>query len=239
MRRNRIALVVSVVGLMAVAPGASADTAALADTAARRAPSSLSVEASDDVVRFGHEVKLVATLVGPPGGQAIVIERLVGGEPTVVGRCVTRSGGRCAVTVQPRRTSTYRARFAGDGSWDASVSEPVPVAVRAAVRGRLRGAYDRAGRFLLFRRTDRVTFIVTVAPGRAGQRVWFPLGFNYGDGWRDGGTSSFRTDGDGRVLIYFAPRALPPGAYRIRAETRTDGAVLGAVSRTAFFRVKG
>ena len=235
MRRNAIAVILALVlGLaLAVTP------AAVADPAARRAPSSLSLAASDDVVRFGRSVRLTATLTGPPAGQTILIERIVGGEPTVVAGCVTGSDGRCSVTVEPRRNSTFRATFAGAGSWDASASQPVGVDVRAQVRASLRGSYDRAGRFLLFRRSDRVTFVASVAPGRAGQRVWFPLAFNYGDGWRDGGTSSFRTDGDGRVLIYFAPRSLPAGAYRIRAVTRAFRGVLGGASGIAYFRVKG
>jgi hypothetical protein len=236
MRRNIIAGVVA--AALAVVPVAAAVPDAVADAVARRATSSLSLTASDDVVRFGQGVRLVATLTGPPGGQTILIERLVGGEPTVVGGCVTGSAGRCSVSVRPRRSSTFRASFAGTGSWDASISGPVSVAVRAEVRGKLRGAYDRAGRYLLFRRNDRVTFVASVRPGRAGQRVWFPLGFNYGDGWRDGGTSSFRTDGDGRVLIYFAPGSLPAGSYRIRAVTRAYRGVLGAASRLVFFRVK-
>ena len=231
MRRIHIVLAAAVAFASVVTPAA-------ADPAARRAPSSLSLAASDDVVRFGHDVRLVATLTGPSGGQGILIQRIADGEPTVIGRCVTGSEGRCSVVVEPRRSSSFRASFAGAGSWDPSVSGPVNVAVRAEVRATLRGAYDRAGRFLLFRRSDRVTFVARVAPGRAGQRVRFPLGFNYGDGWHDGGASSFRTDADGRVLIYFAPRSLPAGAYRIRAVAGAFRGVLGAASRVVFFRVK-
>jgi hypothetical protein len=69
--------------------------------------------------------------------------------------------------------------------------------------------------------------------------VAFPLEFNYGHGWTDGGTSGFRTDGDGSVVIYFASRALPAGAYRIRAVTRSARGVLGGRSELAYFRVRG
>lgn len=215
-------------------------TAAAADTAveARRAPSTLDLTASDEVVRFGGTVRLVAALSGPPGGQAILIERLVGGEPTVIGGCVTGSAGRCAVGVRPRRTSTFRAVFAGTGSWDATTSVAVEVKVRTDVVGRLRGADDRKGRYHLYGRSDRVTFVVDVAPARRGQRVWFPLRFNAGHGWTDGGTSSFRTDGEGRVVIYFAPGSLPVGAYRLEAVTRPGRGLLGGRSRPAYFRVR-
>ena len=205
---------------------------------ARRAPSSV-VLAADDTIRFGTSVKLVATLTGPPPGQAILIERLVGGEPTVIGGCITGDAGRCAVTVKPRRASTFRAVFAGSGSWDPSTSAPATVRVRAHVDGKLRGFVGRAGRYRLYRRTDRVTFVVSVAPARGGQRVWLPLEFNYGSGWTDGGTSSFRARDDGGVTVFFAPRSLPRGAYRIQGVTRSRGGVLGDSSTLAYFRVKG
>jgi hypothetical protein len=208
-------------------------------SAARRAPTSLVLVASDGTIRYGASVKLVATLSGAPAGQAILIERLVGGEPTVIDGCITGEAGRCAVSVKPRRASTFRAVFAGSGSWNASTSAPENVAVRADVEGILRGSYNRAGRYRLFRRSDRVTFVVSVAPVRDRQRVVFPLEFNNGSGWKDGGTSRFRTGADGRVTIYFSPRSLPSGAYRIQGVTTSKRGVLGGSSQVAYFRVKG
>jgi hypothetical protein len=212
--------------------------AADGSAAARKAPSSVLLAPSDDTIRFGTGVKLVATLTGPPPGQAILVERL-GGEPTVIGGCITGDAGRCAVTVKPRRASTFRAVFAGSGSWDPSTSTPTTVEVRADVDGKLRGFFDRAGRYRLYRRTDRVTFVVSVAPARRGQQVWLPLEFNYGFGWKDGGTSSFRTEADGHVTVFFAPRSLPRGAYRIQGVTRSGRGVLGGPSALAYFRVRG
>jgi hypothetical protein len=205
---------------------------------ARRAAASLVLVASDSTIRYGTNVKLAVTLTGAPGGQAILIQRLVDGEPTVIGGCITGDAGRCAVSVKPRRASTFRAVFAGSGSWNASTSAPENVAVRADVDGSLRGSYDRAGRYRLFRRSDRVTFVVSVAPARDGQKVVFPLEFNYGFGWKHGGTSGFRTDADGRVTIYFGPRSLPRGAYRIKGVTTSQRGVLGGSSQVAYFRVK-
>jgi hypothetical protein len=233
MKRGATAVALGLVLTLVPVAGASAG-----DAAARRAPSTIDLTASDDVVRFGRSVRLVAALTGPPGGQAILIERLAGGDPTVIGGCVTGDAGRCSVAVKPRRGSTYRAAFAGAGSWDPATSAPVTVRVRADVDGKLRGADDRSGRYHLYRRSARVTFLADVAPRRRGQRVSFPLEFNYGHGWTDGGTSSFRTDGDGSVLIYFASRALPVGAYRIRAVTRSARGVLGGRSELVYFRVR-
>jgi hypothetical protein len=235
MKRATIAIGLGLV--LSLLPAAGAIAGASASTA-RRAPTSLVLVASDGTIRYGTSVKLAATLTGPPGGQAILIERLVGGEPTVIGGCVTGDAGRCAVSVKPRRASTFRAVFAGSGSWNASTSAPETVAVRADVDGTLRGFYDRAGKYRLYRRTDRVTFVVSVAPAREGQQVVFPLEFNYGFGWKHGGTSSFRTDADGRVTIYFAPGSLPLGAYRIQGVTTTQRGVLGGSSQLAYFRVR-
>lgn len=233
MRRRTIAIVAGLAVLVPVAAGPPA-----AAQEPRRAATSLTLRASDARITFGHSVRLVATLSGPPGGQAILVERIVGGEPTVIGGCVTGDAGRCTVALKPRRSSTYRAVFAGAGSWDPSTSGPAVVKVRAAVEATLKGFYDRAGKYRLYRTRDRVTFVARIAPTRDGTRVWFPLEFNYGRGWRDGGTSSFRAGTDGKVVIYFAPRSLPTGAYRIKAETRASARLLAGSSRLAFFRVK-
>ena len=237
MKRGRMAIGIGLA--LSLLPAGGAIAADDSTSVARRAPSSVSLAPSDDTVRFGTSVKLVATLTGPPPGQAILVERLVGGEPTVIGGCITGDAGRCAVTVKPRRASTFRAVFAGSGSWDPSTSPPATVRVRADVDGKLRGFFDRAGRYRLYRRTDRVTFVVSVAPARRGEQVWLPLEFNYGFGWKDGGTSSFRTEADGHVTVFFAPRSLPRGAYRIRGVTRSGRGVLGGSSALAYFRVKG
>jgi hypothetical protein len=235
-KRGRMAIGLGLA--LSLLPAGGAIAADGSSTAARRAPSSVTLAPSDDTIRFGTRVKLVATLTGPPPGQAILIER-VGGEPTVIGGCITGDAGRCAVTVKPRRASTFRAVFAGAGSSDPSTSTPATVRVRADVDGKLRGFFDRAGRYRLYRRTDRVTFVVSVAPGGRGQQVWLPLEFNYGFGWKDGGTSSFRTEADGHVTVFFAPRSLPSGAYRIQGVTRAARGVLGGSSALAYFRVKG
>ena len=234
MRRRTIAIVAGLAVLVPAGAGPPAGAGEL-----RRAATSLTLRASEARITFGHSVRLVATLNGPPGGQAILVERIVGGgEPTVIGGCVTGNAGRCTVALKPRLSSTYRAVFAGAGSWDPSTSGLATVKVRAAVEGTLKGFYDRAGKYRLYRTRDRVTFVARIAPARRGTRVWFPLEFNYGRGWRDGGTSSFRAGTDGKVVIYFAPRSLPTGAYRIKAETRASARLLAGSSRLAFFRVK-
>jgi hypothetical protein len=230
-------MIAAVAGLAVVLPVAGTPTAAIGAEPARAA-TTLTLRASEARVTFGDRLRLVATLEGPPGGQAILLERVATGGPTVIGGCVTGNAGRCAVVVKPRRATTYRAVFAGAGSWDPSTSDPVSVAVRMAVEGTLRGFTGRAGRYRLYPGRDRVTFVAHVEPERRGTRVWFPLEFNYGRGWRDGGTSSFRTTADGQVTIYFARGALPVGAYRIRAETRPTGGLLAGRSPLAYFRVK-
>jgi hypothetical protein len=202
-----------------------------------RVATSLSLRASDRTVVYGDRVRFLASLSGPGAGETIALERVAGGPSGEVGSCETGQAGRCSITTKPRGTATYRAVFAGAGSWDPSTSDLVTVRVGIAILGELERSYGRQGRYRLYHEDRQVFYIVTVEPRRKGRPVVFDLEFNYGRGWRDGGTSRFRTAHDGTVRLYFAGGSLPRGRYRIRAATDGGARLLDGRAPWAYFRV--
>lgn len=101
-------------------------------------PTRLRIGLSDTRVRAAAPVTVKARLFRPDTGAAVarvrlVVERRVHGTTAwhQVTTVVTDTTGRASVVVRPRRSVDFRARYAGSSRYDAAVSAPATVRVRA------------------------------------------------------------------------------------------------------------
>jgi hypothetical protein len=60
--------------------------------------------------------------------------------------------------------------------------------------------------------------------------VTIRLQFNFGDGWRSGGSESFQQNDAGKIVIYFAAGSLRRGRYRLQSSFAANTQHLAGVS---------
>jgi lipoprotein-anchoring transpeptidase ErfK/SrfK len=163
-----------------------------AAASAQTEPETVTLEASAGKITIGDDVRLSGEIAPSTGGQTVEI-RDEGDD--VVASATTGAAGAFSVTIEPEGTRTYRA------FWNAAVSEPVTVRVRAVVSVRMSGV----------RLFDEVVVRGTVQPARPGRRVEVTLMV----GGRVRETQRVEMGSAGGFTATF--RAMHVGTYRARA----------------------
>lgn len=163
-----------------------------AAASAQTEPEIVTLEASAGKITIGDEVRLSGEITPSTGGQAVEIRDE---HDDVVASATTGAAGAFSVTIEPGGTRTYRA------FWNAAVSEPVTVRVRAVVSVRMSGV----------RLFDEVVVRGTVQPALPGRRVEVALMV----GGRARDTQRVDMGSAGGFTATF--RAMHVGTYRARA----------------------
>jgi plastocyanin len=125
----------------------------------RAEPSALSLNATSNVVVYGGRPTLTGQLVnGQMDLKVDLFAQECGGAPafTRVTTLTTTTGGAYALTVQPRRNTTYQTRFRSSSSTQVLVKVRPNVTIRKLAPRKFRvtvlAADSYAGRFVLFQR---------------------------------------------------------------------------------------
>jgi hypothetical protein len=168
----------------------------------------VTLEASAGTITIGHDVRLSGEIAPAVGGQTVEIRDE---QDDVVGSATTGAAGAFSVTIAPEGTRTYHA------VWNAAMSEPVTVRVRALVTVRMSGV----------RLFDDVVVRGTVQPARPGRQVEVALVV----GGRVVQTQRVAMGSAGGFTATF--RAMHVGTYRARAsfsgpDLLRDSAVSGS-----------
>lgn len=197
----------------------------------------LSLSVAPKNVTFGGSVTLTATLDGAEAGATVHFEDQNGGSPD--GSCVTDAAGVCSWTMKPNGNAAYVASFDGTGELAASATErAVNVTVRAAVTGEMTREYRTSGGVPLYHEGQKVFYVTTVKPNRAGKEIRIFLEYDLGrGGWRDGGSQKFKLGSTSKLTIYFGRDFFPRGRFRLSTTYKGDSQVKAGESGWSTFRV--
>jgi hypothetical protein len=200
--------------------------------------SSLTLNADTGTVDYGGSVQLTAHLEGGATNTTVVLfGTAVGSTRMLLDEAVVDGNGNVTFTHVPTAKTTYQTEFAGDDDWSSSISPTVVVNVRHRVGGRMLRSYGSSGNYKLYHETKRVFYEASVQPPHPGKPVTIRLQFNFGDGWRSGGSESFQQNDAGKIVIYFAAGSLRRGRYRLQSSFGADTQHLAGVSEWDHFKV--
>jgi hypothetical protein len=179
----------------------------------------LGLKASTAKSGYRQPVTLTAHLAKHGTNDAVSFyKRPAGGARTLVRSAPVDADGNVAVTVRPRRNTTFDAVYAGDDVFSAAASSRVTVAVRVRIAGSLSRFYATIGAYRLYhytsgcvtRGTHCPRYTVSVAPGHAGEHVRLRLAFHSASGWVVVGRQAVKLNAHSttRIVLRYANRAI-------------------------------
>lgn len=208
----------------------------------------IGLQASTAKSGYRQPVTLTAHLAKHGTNDVVSIyKRPVGGARTLVRSAPVDADGNVAVTVRPRRNTTFDAVYAGDDVFSPVASSKVVVAVRVRIAGNLSRFYATSGGYHLYHYSSSCVasgthcprYTVSVAPGHAGENVRLTLAFHSASGWVVVGRQAVKLNGHSttRILLRYGGRAIIGQRYRLRAKFRHDTTNGGNTTAWAYFRV--
>jgi hypothetical protein len=209
----------------------------------------LALKASAAKTGYRRPVTLPAHLGthGATGVVSIYKRPAAGGTRTLVRSEAVAADGSVAVTVRPRKTSTFDAVYAGDDVFRAAASPKVTVAVRVGIAGTLSGFAATSGPYRLYRYSSSCAtrgigcprYTVAVVPGHGGEKVRLTLAVRSSSGWIVVGHGRVKLNAHSRARIRlgYADRSIIGLRLRLRAQFRRDAANAGNTTAWSYLRV--
>jgi YVTN family beta-propeller protein len=194
-----------------------------------RAKSTLSIKTSRHTYGYGAKVRVTAHLGHTYRSRTVSIYVKPHGQKLILARRgkVDRHGNLTA-SGRVDRNTTFRAVFDGDERYAPARTDAVRK-VHAHVKTAISGNYGKSGQYALFHAGDKAYLGASIAPGKSGEQVHFPLQEYSSGHWHTVVNNAFPLNDNSVVLIYFTGRT--GYRYRVRAVYKGDRANLGVQSR--------
>jgi hypothetical protein len=194
---------------------------------------SLSLAASNDLVKFGSSTTLNATLHGGVATSVVAFDRRTASGWKEIGTAVAGGDHVATLTVRPSGLSKYRAVFDATTNRKGSVSDTVTVEVRATIENRMIGKGATDGRYKVYACCTAYLY-VNLKPPHPGSKWAATVQYLGKRSWKRLGQATYRFERDGDAAIFL--NAVKGYRYRVRARWAGDADHLGATGAWQYFR---
>jgi hypothetical protein len=198
-------------------------------------PTSLSLTATDDAVRYGSTTTLRATLHGGVSTSVVSFDRHTATGWKQIGTAVVGGDHVATLQVGPSALSKYRAVFETTTNRKGSLSSVVTVQVHAVLENRMIGKKRTDGRYAVYA-CCTAYFYVKLKPAHPGSKWVATVQYLGKRSWRPLGQATYTFEHDGDAAIYL--NAVTGYRYRVRGHWAGDADHLGATGAWQYFRYR-
>ena len=189
-------------------------------------------------IGFGADATLTATLTGGGIDREIRFFSIDGGRSKLLGTAVPDADGVATLNVAPKVHPRYIARYPGDATWAAAVSDKELVEVHLLATGEMTRAVRREGAVAVYG-CCRAFYAFKVKPNYGGETAAFNLEAKGPDGWEVFATGRFPLRPNSTLVVRVTIQGGAGHSFRIYGCLRDQPGRRGWCAKERAFKFLG